>query len=411
MSMIVLQNANVFDGANAELLAGASVVIDDERIREVTAGPVKLPNARVIDAGGRTLMPGLIDAHAHPHISSLNVGDATQFHPTYFAHHAARVLRFALSCGFTSIRDTGGGDVGLAMALNEGLIEGPRLFYAGRVLSQTGGHADMRDHRHAEHDLCACRVHADSLGVIVDGVDKVRWAVREEIRKGAHHIKIMGSGGVSSPTDPVDVCQFAMEEIRVVVEEAERAKKYVAAHCHPIAAIRRCVEAGVRSIEHATFIDLPTAKFLTERGAYAVPTMTIMFALKAEGAKLGFPKRSLEKLEETLVVGLQCLENLHKAGAPMGFGCDLIGPLYTWQCHEFRVRAEVLKPIDILRSATSVNAEIMQRQGEIGCIAPGAYADLIVVNGNPLADIGLLAENGRHLPLIMKGGQIFKNEL
>ncbi len=411
MSMIILKNATVFDGRSAELLEGASVVIEGERIREVTAGPVKMPNAQMIDVGGRTLMPGLIDAHAHPHISALNVGDATQFHPTYFAHHAARVLKFALSCGFTSIRDTGGGDAGLAMAIDEGLIEAPRLYYAGRVLSQTGGHADMRDHRHVEHELCACRVHADSLGVIVDGVDKVRWAVREEIRKGAHHIKIMGSGGVSSPSDPVDVCQFAMEEIRVVVEEAERAKKYVAAHCHPVAAIRRCVEAGVRSIEHVTFIDPPTAQYLAERGAYAVPTMTIMYALKAEGAKLGLPKRSLEKLEETLVVGLYCLENLHKAGAPMGFGCDLIGPLYTWQCHEFRVRAEVLKPIDILRSATTVNAEIMQRSGEIGCIAPGAYADLIMVNGNPLADIGLLAENGRHLPLVMKGGRIFKNEL
>lgn len=409
--MIILRNGNVFDGTSPEVLEGADVVVEDGRIREVSARPVLLPGARVIDLGGRFLMPGLIDAHAHPHLSSLDAASASRMRPTYYAHHAARVLRFALSCGFTTLRDAGGGDAGLAQALDEGLIEGPRLFYAGRALSQTGGHGDLRDPRLVDPPVCACRALGDSLAVVVDGEDAVRRAVREELRLGASHIKIMASGGVFSPGGSVDACQFSMSEIGAVVDEAARAGKYVLAHCHSAAAIRRCVEAGVRSLEHVTLIDDDTARLLVASGAYAVPTMAIMYALEAEGGKLGMLPHVRDKLRAMLPTGLRCLEILKRAGARMGFGCDLIGPLHTWQCRELLIRAQVLTPLEILRSATSINAEIMMRSGEIGCIAAGARADLIVVDGDPLRDIGLLAANGSRLSLIMKGGQLHRNTL
>jgi imidazolonepropionase-like amidohydrolase len=242
-------------------------------------------------------------------------------------------------------------------------------------------------------------------------VDAVRKAVREELRRGASHIKIMGSGGVASPTDPLDKCQYSDEEISAAVEEAVRMGKYVAAHCHPAEAVRRCVRLGVRSIEHATLIDAPTAAYVAEKGAFAVPTMATIFGLLDEGAALGLPPASVEKLMRVGDHALESLDIMQKAGVKMGLGTDLLGALHVRQSSEFDLRARVLPSIDVLRSACSVNAELVEASGTLGCIQEGALADLLVVEGDPTKDVRVLADPARSLAVIMSQGRIHKRQI
>jgi imidazolonepropionase-like amidohydrolase len=221
----------------------------------------------------------------------------------------------------------------------------------------------------------------------------------------------MGSGGVASPTDPIWMNQYREDEIRAIVNECTERRTYAAAHCHPASAVRRCVEFGVRSIEHGTLIDDDTARFVAERGAYIVPTMVVIFALVEMGKELGFPAVSLEKAEYAYKQALSGMDKMRSAGVKIGFGTDLLGSTYVQECREFTIRSEVFTPLELLRQATSVNAELMMEQGKLGCIAPGAHADLLVVDGDPLRDISLLAADGRNLRMIVRGGEIVKDEL
>jgi imidazolonepropionase-like amidohydrolase len=414
MTKVLFSRAKVFDGWSPDLRDGCDVLVEDGVIRELSDAPIAVAGeVEVVECAGRVLMPGLIDAHVHVYAASVNLGRAVRWPATYVAHFAARFLHAALDRGFTTVRDMGGGDVGLAGALRDGLVEGPRLVYGGRVISQTGGHGDTRpgDSELSDLDACACACHADSLAVIADGADAVRKAVREELRRGASHIKIMGSGGVASPTDPLDRCQYSDDEIAAAVDEAERAGKYVAAHCHPAAAVRRCVELGVRSIEHATLVDAPTAAFMAKEGAYAVPTMATIFALMDQGEALGLPPVSLEKLRRVAAAALESLEILHAAGVKMGSGSDLLGALHTRQTSELELRARVLPTLEVLRSACAVNAELIEQSGRLGCVKAGAMADLLIVDGDPLEDIGVLCGAGERLAVVMTQGRFHKRAI
>jgi imidazolonepropionase-like amidohydrolase len=333
---------------------------------------------------------------------------------SYLAHFAAQFMRASLDRGFTTLRDVGGADIGLALAIKDGLLDRvPRLFYGGRVLSQTGGHGDFRpgDHSLEAGHYCGCSYHADNMAVIADGADAVRKTVREELRRGAAHIKIMASGGVASPTDPIDRCQYPDEEIRAAVEETDRAGSYVAAHCHPKEAVRRAAALGVRSIEHATLIDRATADYVAEKGAFTVPTMAVLFGLLEEGEKLGLPPASIEKLKPFGDSSLAGLEMMKRAGVRMGFGTDLLGSMHVRQSTEFTLRAKVLPAIDILRSVCTVNAELMGQTGKLGCIREGAMADILVVDGNPFEDISALGSGGDRLSVIMKDGKFHKRTI
>jgi imidazolonepropionase-like amidohydrolase len=413
MSTILFRNARLFDGISADLVDGVELLVVDGKIEAIEQGTIKAPSdAAIVACGGRTLMPGLIDAHVHVYASSLNLMRVAKEPFSYLAHYAARFLGNMLDHGFTTVRDVGGGDVGLAHAIQDGFCVSPRLFYGGRVLSQTGGHGDFRpgDHDHDDCGMCAC--HADSFAVIADGEDQVRKAVREELRRGAAHIKIMGSGGVASPTDPLERCQYSDGEIRAAVDECERFGVYVAAHCHPTIAVRRSVELGVRSIEHGTMIDEETAKFVAGTDAFVVPTMAVIFALLEEGERLGFPSVSMDKLRKVQRFAIAGLDIMHRNGVRMGFGTDLLGSTHVRQATEFSLRAQVLPSIDILRSATSVNAELLLQPDTLGCLKPGAAADLLIVDGDPLRDIALLAAPaGQNLPVIMKAGQFHKRAI
>lgn len=408
MAMTVIQGGNVLDLVQGVLLEHHHVVIEDERIVEVTDRAVDYPNARVIDARGKTVMPGFIDCHVHVLASNANLGTNAGQPNILAAIRALPIMEAMLSRGFTSVRDAGGADWALMQAVETGLVPGPRIFPSGKALSQTGGHGDFRP-RGDLLEPCSCCFRTGAIARVVDGVDAVRLAVREEIQKGATQIKIMASGGVASPVDPISNTQYSEEEIRAIVGEAEAANTYVMAHAYTARAIARAVRCGVRTIEHGNLVDAAAAQLMHEHGAFVVPTLVTYDALAQHGAQFGLPDDSVAKVASVQRAGRESLEIYAKAGVPMGFGSDLLGEMHAFQCGEFRIRAEVLGNLEALRSATSVAAEIVNMKGELGVIAQGAIADLLVLDGNPLADIGVVAANdGERVEYVMQRGRVVK---
>lgn len=412
MTSIVFEGARIFDGQNEHCAERMSVLVEDGIIREISAKKIAAAEAQRIDVGGRTLMPGLIDMHFHAYASDTHIQKIDAAGEAYRTAHATRALGHALDCGFTTVRDVGGGDYSLWHAIQDGLIRAPRFFYAGHFLTMTGGHGDHRHPNQLEqtHGYCACGSF-NAFGVIVDGVEECVKAAREQFRRGAHCIKIIGSGGVLSPSVPIWLSQYREAEIRAIVGEAEARHSYVTAHCHPASAIRRCVEFGVRGIEHGTLIDDDTAEFVAEKGAYIVPTIVAIHAIVELGEKLGLPSQTRAKAADVFEKALTGLQTMRRTGVKIAFGTDLIGETYVQQCREFTLRSEVFSSIEILRQATSMGAEVLMQTAKLGCIAEDAHADMIVVDGDPLKDISLLAQDGRKVQLVMRGGKIVKNEL
>jgi imidazolonepropionase-like amidohydrolase len=407
MAAIIFANCAVLDGTRKERREDHHVLVEGDRIREVADRPITSAAAETIDLHGRTLMPGLIDAHVHVLAVDAALARLSDRPVTLLTLQAAKVLEGMLQRGFTTIRDAGGADGGLAEAVEEGLVRGPRIFPSGMALSQTGGHGDTRPRTQAV-DTCACCVWGLTGSRIADGVAECRRAARDELRKGATQIKIMSSGGVASPYDPIWNLQYSEEEVRAIVEEAQAWRTYVMAHAYTPEAIRRSIDFGVRSIEHANLIDRATAEHVAGAGAFVVPTLVTYDALHRYGRELGFPEVSMAKLGEVRKAGLSSLDILQAAGVNIGFGTDLLGPMHRHQSREFVIRGEAMAPFDIIRSATIVNAELLNRSAELGVITPGARADLIAVDGDPLADISLLDGQGEHLSHIMKDGVFYK---
>ena len=407
---IIFANARVFDGVSDELTEGIHVAVENGLIQEVSSSPIVSRTAITIDVAGRTLMPGLIDAHVHVNTPTFSLFENDHMPPSLLASHAGSILVGMLRRGFTTVRDAGGADRGLWQAINRGVIKGPRLFYSGKAISQTGGHGDMRSLDH--HQLCSCGGYSGTLSVVADGVDAVRRAVREELRQGAHQIKIMASGGVVSPADPVWMNQFTCDEISAAVYEAKNRRTYVMAHCHTDEAARRCAELGVRSIEHGSDIHESTAKLLVEKGAFVVPTLTVTDVLRKYRDDLDLPPMSLEKITSLYERILRAIETCERAGVKMGLGADLLGSqFHDQQGRELPLRGEVSKPINVLRSATSVNAELLQQSGRLGCIRAAACADIIVLNFDPTKSLEPFADPEVNIVLVMKDGEIVRSAL
>jgi imidazolonepropionase-like amidohydrolase len=408
MAIYVLENGRLFDGFSRDLTEPCHVVVDGNEIREVSTTPLLVSNSNRINCSGKTIMPGLIDAHIHACLATSDMEVLDRMPRSLLSQYAAAALRGALARGFTTVRDACGADYGLVMALERGLIQGPRLLISGNAISQTGGHGDGRAFHREEP--CGCG-YCGTLAVLADGVDEVRRAVRDELRKGAAQIKIFASGGVTSPSDPIWMRQFTREEIEAAVYEASTRRTYVMAHCHTADSARVCVEAGVRSIEHGSDLDDATAQLIAAADCFVVPTCIVAETAREHGLAMGLKAENLAKLEGLIDKMYRSIETCARHAVKLGFGTDLPAGFASRQNWEFRLRCKAQRSADVLMSATSVNAALLQMEGKIGCIRPGAYADLLVVTGDPLADASLLAEPEANINLIMAAGSIVKNTL
>jgi imidazolonepropionase-like amidohydrolase len=406
MTATLFTNARIVDGTAPEPSDPVSVLVEDDRIREVGRSVTSM-FADTINLEGKILMPGLIDCHVHVVASNANLGQNALWPDSYVTARSAVIMREMLMRGFTTVRDVAGADFGLQRAVEEGFFVAPRLVICGKALSQTGGHCDFRG-RFDDRPTPRTGHSLGSLGRICDGVPEVRRAAREEIKGGAQFIKIMANGGCASPTDPIHFLGFSEEELRAVVEEARMAGTYVSAHLYTDEALHRAIAAGVHSLEHCNLIKSATATFAAQQGAVAVPTQVTYEYLTSEGPALGFPPDSVAKVDVVRVAGMEALSILREAGVPMAYGSDLLGAMHRHQSEEFVIRGRVLPAQMVIASATFIAAKLCRMEGQIGVVAPGAYADLVVVDGDPLTDLSLLTNQGAHLPLIMKGGEVVK---
>jgi len=411
MTDIVLKNVRVLDvDIEAEPVL-QDILIKDDRIIEMGKALSAPGDVEVIDGGGRFALPGLIDCHVHPFLAETNLAKLSEVPPTLMTARAVNILRDMLHRGFTTIRDATGADWGIKKAVSDGEVEGPRMFIACRALTQTGGHGDFRSLTDDDYAPCKCGHALAYTSLIADGEDEVRKAVREQLRQGADQIKIMVSGGVSSPHDPLECDQYSAQEIRVIVDEARKRGTYVMAHAYGASAIKMALENGVRTIEHGNLIDAEAAELAAEKGAFLVPTLITYDVLSRTAADSGWTNDMLGKLDRVRAAGLNAIELCRQAGVKIGFGTDLLGDSFGHQSEEFLIRAAIETPREIIRSATKINAEILQKSDELGVLKPGAFADILILDGNPFEDLSVLQDQGAQMPVIMKGGEIAKNTL
>lgn len=399
-SLLVLRSARVLDVRSGEYRE-ADVVMNGGKIESVGAAGTLPAGAEQLDLSGKYLLPGLIDGHVHVAAPTADLGAIETMSPTYVGALAARTMTEMLRRGFTSVRDAGGADFGLARAQEQGLITGSRLFYCGTALSQTGGHGDFRVAGVNARSHCC-----SSVGRIADGVSEVRAAARDELRKGATHLKIMASGGVASPTDRMDSTQFSEEEIAAIVEEAEAANRYVAAHAYTARAVNRCLRLGVRSIEHGNLIDQSSVDLFVEKDAFLVMTLSTHWALVDEGREYGMSEESWRKVGSIFEEGLDALRLAYAGGVSVVYATDLLGGMQRHQNYEFDIRARVQSNLDVIRSATLLAAEMLQRTGELGEISEGAAADAIVLDADPLEDLDVLTKFAERGGRVIQSGRL-----
>jgi imidazolonepropionase-like amidohydrolase len=410
--MISFRHATLLTCTGVDPLYDATVIVEGAVIKDVMTGARTATGigGDLIDCRGRTVMPGLIDAHVHVCAVEVDLGAQRRDYPTsLLAYAAGKMIRQALDQGFTTVRDAGGADWGMKEAVDRGLIPGPRMFVSGHPLSQSGGHGDSRT-RAENHVGCGCGAEIGMVPNIADGVEEVRRAVRTQLRRGADAIKVMAGGGVASPTDRLESPQYQPDELGAAVAEAEAAGTYVLAHAYTPAAIRNAVQAGVRSIEHGNFLDEATAKLMAAKGTFLVPTFVTYEKLHEQGRERGLSAAQLAKLDLVLGSGLDGLRRAHDAGVRIGSGSDLLGPLARHKARELAIKTSVLGAHATLIATTRTNAELLGVGDETGTIEPGKRADLLVVDGDPLADIAML-QNPDNLMAIVLAGQFHKRQI
>lgn len=404
---IRIERATVLDPADGSLTPDRRILIEGDDIVAIdpmdAQAPAEHSDAETIDAAGRIVAPGFVDAHVHLLGYDADLGHGDRESPLYVAARATDLMRRMLERGFTTVRDVGGADHGLVRAVEEGWFVGPRIVHGGPALSQTGGHADFRTGGDpCVHDIAGI----PSIGRICDGVPAVRQAVRDEVRRGARHIKLMLGGGIASPTDRIDASQFAEEEIAAAVEEAENAGIYVTGHAYTPRAMQRALRLGVRCIEHGTLLDDETAALFVERGAFLVPTIgTATFLASERSAEFGVDDAGRAKAKDVVRAGTTMLEVARRHGVQLAFGTDFIGGMQQFQASEWSVRADVLTPLEILQSATVVAASLLG-DDRIGRIRVGGAADLVVLAQDPLDDITALARPEESVDVVIARGRV-----
>src|SRR6266436_2156713 len=411
MSATLFRNANLMLDGFTKLQTDFNVLVRGNYIDTVSPTPIECADSTAIDVFGKTLMPGLIDAHAH--VTGLTLSPRNiSYSASEITLACADYLKSSLMDGFTTIREAGGADHSIARLLAEGKIVGPRLFYSGQALTQTGGGADFRTPNELI-DPCGHVGPFSVMSVIADGVDDVRKAAREELRKGATQIKLFASGGVVFPSEAHStIYEYSEGELQAIVEEAKSRGTYVMAHAYTDEAIRRCLRAGVRSIEHGNFASEETIAMMSEYGAYLDPTF-ISLVQRIESASENHLSESIvDNLKQTVARGKQVYRWARKYDIPLAFGTDLWGPeAQKSQLREFEMRMELDSAANIIRSATVTNAALLMQEGKLGTIAAGACADLLIVDGDPLTDLRVMLDPVKNLKFVMKDGIIHKNEL
>jgi len=436
-SQVLFTNVNIFDGKNDALAMGRDVLVEGNLIKQIGQGLKANEKAIVIDGGGRTLMPGLIDGHAHVMINGDYGQIETNMDLTDLAYRATRVMERFLMDGFTTVRDMGGPTFGLQRNIDAGIVLGPRLYPSGSFISQTSGHGDFRDRADGGFSNLTHQDRSNferfGMGTVADGVPAVLAATRLNLRNGATQIKIMAGGGGSSRFDPIDTTQFSKEETCAIVETTKDWGTYVAAHVFTDRAMNRLMECGVKSFEHGFFMSEATMKKIAEKGIFVVPQM---WGISPDLARN--PLMPKDKIPMVQALGKKFKDfgrNLLKHKVKVVFASDYVGEFADaerarryelwWRTQTFDSTFEVLKQL------TSTAGELLAlsgprnpyQAGKLGVIEEGAYADLLLVDGNPLKDITMIGGTEQWfdadpewkpietLKMIMKDGKIYKNTL
>ncbi len=399
----VIRGGTLIDGTGSDPRP-ADVSVDEGRIRAVDPRLEPSRDDSAIDADGLTILPGLIDAHTHFGVVDLG-GMGTPI-----AVIAARIFNncaLAIEAGFTTVRDCGGVDGGLARAIDLGLIEGPRLYPSGPILCQTGGHGDFRapfmDHAHG-----ASVPGLVQSSIVCDGPDEVRVAARTALRRGATQVKVCVSGGVVSLSDRLEDTQFTVEELRAAVEEAEARETYVTAHAHNVRGIHNGLAAGVRCFEHGSFLDAETATALAEAGAWLVPTLAVARLMNDEWKSWGLSEDVLPRIALVEDAMTRAVKLAYDAGVLLGSGSDLIGPVQNRRGLELVLKAKILGPMAAIVSATSSNARIIGASDRLGTVEKGKVADVIALDGDPLTDPEVF-DDPQRVVLVMRDGVVVKD--
>lgn len=409
MTDILIQNARIVDGSADQPCEAIDIRLAEGTVQEHGKGLTPGARTVVLDAAEFFVMPGLIDAHVHVNAVDANLKANAALPDPIVTVGAMNLMKAMLMRGFTTVRDLGGATGAFRQAMDTAPIALPRLNICGKALSQTGGHSDQRgplDRSPTE----GYQNRLGAMGVICDGVSACRQAAREQFRTGAEFLKVMANGGVSSPSDPIHFLGFSREELIAMVEEAENVGTYVAAHLYTDKAIRRAVECGIHSLEHCNLIEADTARLAAEKGCIACPTLITYDKLISEGPSMGLPPDSVAKVDDVRLRGLESLGIMAEAGLPMAYGSDLLGGMQPHQSGEFELRARVLPNQMVIASATHVAARLLRKEGQIGTLQEGAFADVLLVRDNPLETISVLSGQGEGIAMIIKDGQIVKSD-
>jgi imidazolonepropionase-like amidohydrolase len=412
----LFKNANVFDGKSDKVTAGRSVLVVGNKIEKVGVDVAAPEGATVIDAGGRTLMPGLIDAHWHTMLVRPTPAEAVTWDVGYANLVAGAEATDTLLRGFTTVRDVGGPAFGLKRAIDEGVVAGPRIYPSGAMITVTSGHGDFRQPFDVPRTLGSARTRMEQIGgsLLADSPDEVRLRVREQLMLGATQIKLTAGGGVASPHSPLDVTTFTEPELRAAVEAAENWGTYVTVHAYTPASMKRAISAGVKCIEHGHLMDEATARLIAERGIWlSIQPFTNDMA---DGFPPGSQQRA--KFAEVFAGTDVAYRMARKHKLKTAWGTDVL-----FSAAQARRQGELLvnlerwyTPAETLVMATGTNAELLALSGKrnpypgkLGVVEEGALADLLLVDGNPVENIKLIADPARNFVVIMKDGKIYKN--
>ncbi|KAH9889451.1 hypothetical protein C8Q73DRAFT_747893 [Cubamyces lactineus] len=421
---LILRDALVVDPANSALLVGRyDISMEGGLITSVCPADERKPQSpayasdeqegvpAVVNVSGKFVCPGLIDCHVHvsavPGVKTMS--ELVQTSEELVHLRSTYVLREMLMRGFTTVRDTGGASKALATAISEGLIVGPRLIQCGKALSQTGGHADFGPAKSGNSGCCGG--HSQSLGRTCDGVPQVLKATREELKGGADFIKVMCGGGVASPTDAIETVQFTAEEIRAITTTCtQMGNKHTTAHAYTDASVLHAIHNGVRGIEHGNLISRDTAKLMAEKGIFLTPTLACYGIMVRPPFEDFLPPEGKVKNEQVMARGLDALKIADEEGVTICYGSDLLTSMHALQTEEFTVRSSVLASPKVLQHATT-NAARMLGDDKLGRIAEGCYADLLILDANPLEDVTVLDYPEKHLYAVVQGGRVVSSLL